>query len=77
MGVYKFRVLRKKLRDYDKRFEFPPKSGRSGERVIYHPDINGQPKSIPVTCHGEGDEIKPGAIAGIRRRFNRPREVLP
>jgi len=72
----KYREVVKILRDYDPRFEFWEKRGKGSERIIYHPDINGRPASIPVKCHGEGTELRKGIISAIIRRFNLPDGLL-
>ena len=68
--MYTFRTLEKKLRKIDPRFQIFKKRGKGSERMIYHPDINGRPESYPVKCHGENTEIRKGALADIKRRFN-------
>ena len=72
----KYREVVKILRNHDTRFEFWEKRGKGSERVIYHPDINGRPASIPVKCHGEGTELRKGIISAIIRRFNLPDGLL-
>lgn len=73
---YTFRELRKKLLQYDKRFEFWQARGKGSERIIYHPDVNGRPESHPVKCHGEGTELRKGVISSVIRRFDLPRDLL-
>ena len=73
---YKYKRLLKKLRDYDPRFEVYVRKGKGSHRMLYHPDINGEPKSFPLKCHGEGTEISVGYIKGIIRRFNLPDGIL-
>lgn len=73
---YKFRELVKALRKYDDRFEVYQNRGKGSERMLYHPDINGRPESYPLKCHGEGDTIRKGHIAAIRRRFALGKNVL-
>lgn len=72
----KYREVVKILRQYDPRFEFWQNRGKGSERIIYHPDINGRPASIPVKCHGEGTELRKGIISAIIRRFNLPDGLL-
>lgn len=72
----KYREVVKILRNYDPRFQILEKRGKGSERVIYHPDINGRPTSIPVKCHGEGTELRKGIISEIIRRFNLPDGLL-
>ena len=40
--------------------------------MLYHPDVNGRPESYPLKCHGEGDDVRKGHLAAIRRRFRLP-----
>jgi hypothetical protein len=68
----KYREVVRILRKHDPRFEFWEDRGKGSERIIYHPDINGRPASIPVKCHGEGTELRRGVISAIVRRFNLP-----
>lgn len=72
----KYREVVKILRQYDPRFEFWEDRGKGSERIIYHPDIDGRPASIPVKCHGEGTELRKGIISAILRRFNLPKDLL-
>lgn len=72
----KYREVVKILRRYDPRFEFWEDRGKGSERIIYHPDIDGRPASIPVKCHGEGTELRKGIISAILRRFNLPKDLL-
>jgi predicted RNA binding protein YcfA (HicA-like mRNA interferase family) len=72
----KYREVVKILREHDPRFEFWEDRGKGSERIIYHPDINGRPASIPVKCHGEGTELRKGIISAILRRFNLPKDLL-
>jgi predicted RNA binding protein YcfA (HicA-like mRNA interferase family) len=72
----KYREVVKILRKHDSRFEFWEDRGKGSERIIYHPDINGRPASIPVKCHGEGTELRKGIISAIIRRFNLPDGLL-
>lgn len=72
----KFREIRRRLTDYDQRFEVWQRRGKGSHRVFYHPDIDGQPASFPVKCHGEGTELRRGVLSALTRRFKLPREVL-
>ena len=72
----KFRVIIKRLRKHDKRFEVHVKEGKGSHRMISHPDILGRPVSYPVICHGEGDEVYVGIIRDLIRRFDLPRNVF-
>ena len=67
--AYTFRELIKKLRKHDSRFEVYLNRGKGSERMLFHPDIGGRPESYPLKCHGEGDEVRRGHLAAIRRRF--------
>ena len=72
----KYREIVRILREYDRRLEFESDRGKGSERIIYHPDINGRPESIPVKCHGENTELDPGMIRAIIRRFSLPPKLL-
>ena len=74
--TYKFRELVHKLNKYDKRFVFWERRGKGSERMIFHPDIDGQEKSIPVKCHGGNTEVHKYAINDIKKRFNLPPDLL-
>lgn len=73
---YTFRELVKVLKKFDERFVVDQNRAKGSERMLYHPDINGKPESYPLKCHGEGDTIRKGHIAAIRRRFALGRDVL-
>ena len=73
---YSFRELRKTLKKHDSRFEFWSTRGKGSERIIYHPDVNGSPRSFPVKYHGESTELRKGVISAIVRRFELPRDLL-
>ncbi len=73
---HKYRELVKILRKYDSRFQFWINRGKSSERMIYHPDINGHPESYPIKCHGENTELSRGVISAIIRRFDLPKNLL-
>jgi hypothetical protein len=73
---YKFRELVRVLKAHDSRFEIWQDRGKGSERVIFHPDVNGRPESMPVKCHGENTELRKGVISGVLRRFNLPRDLL-
>lgn len=64
------------LRAYDPRFVLFEDRGKGSERIIYHPDIDGRPESIPVKCHGMNTEIRKDAVSDIIRRFKLPRGAL-
>ena len=72
---YKFRDLVKRLKAYDKRFEFLMR-GKGSHRMIYHPDILGRPVSYPVKCHGRNEEIDKPYVRDIIRAFSLPEDVL-
>ena len=67
--TYSYRELVRKLRKHDPRFKVYENRAKGSERMIYHPDVNGRPESYPLKCHGEGDEVRKGHLAAIRRRF--------
>lgn len=71
-----FKKLIKKLKKYDSRFLVWENRGKGSERMISHPDINGEKQSIPVKCHGEGTELRRGVISDIIKRFDLPKGVL-
>ena len=73
-GPKTYRDVIKALRGHDRRFEIY--KGKGSERVIYHPDVEGRPESFPVKCHGEGTELRPGVLSGIRRRFKLPSDIF-
>ena len=73
---YTFRELVKALKKLDKRFEVDQNRAKGSERMLYHPNINGRPESYPLKCHGEGDTIRKGHIAAIRRRFALGKDAL-
>lgn len=73
---YKFHKLIKALRKFDPRFEVKVKQGKGSHRQLYHPNINGQAKSFPLVCHGEGDEIDGRYIKEIISRFGLPDDIL-
>jgi len=74
--TYKLHKLVKVLRKFDSRFELNVRKGKGSHRELYHPDINGQAKSFPLVCHGQGEEIDKRYIKGIIRRFSLPDDVL-
>lgn len=71
-----YRELRKRLQDHDSQFQFLTNRAKGSERMIYHPNINGQAKSYPVKCHGENTEIYVGHIRSITQRFKLPNDLL-
>ena len=74
--TYTYRQPLRKLRDHDPQFEEHVRRGKGSERMIYHPNVNGRPESYPLTCHSEGDDIRPGHLGAIRRRFRLPRNFF-
>ena len=72
----KYREVVKTLRKHEPRFEFWEDRGKGSKRIIYPPDLNGRPASIPVKCHGEGTELRKGIISASIRRFNLPDGLL-
>ncbi len=73
---YKFRELVKVLRKHDPQFEFWKNRGKGSERIIYHPDVQGRPESMPVKHHGDNQELRRGVISSIIRRFKLPKDLL-
>lgn len=73
---YTFLALIRALRTYDSRFEVHVRRGKGSHRMIYHPDIDGDPASFPVKYHGESTELRKGMISAIIRRFELPKGVL-
>ena len=71
-----YREVVKILRDHDPRFEFHEARGKGSHRMIYHPDVDGQPASFPVKYHGKATELRRGVISAIVRRFNLPRDLF-
>jgi hypothetical protein len=73
---YTYRDLVKALRAHDRRFEVFEGRGKGSERIIYHPDVDGSPRSHPVKHHGAGTELRKSVISSIIRRFKLPKGVL-
>ena len=63
------------LREHDKRFEIFSDRGKGSHRMLYHPDIEGQPKSMPLTWH-KGKTLGKGLLKSIVRRFNLPPRIF-
>ena len=57
------------LREQDAQFQIWENRGKGSHRMIYHPSIDGQPRSCPVPYH-KGHDVKPGILRQIIRRFN-------
>jgi hypothetical protein len=72
----KFREVIKILKEYDSAFEVWENRGKGSERIIFHPNIQGQQKSIPVKCHGTGTELRQGVLSAIIRRFQLPKDIF-
>lgn len=70
--AYKVRELVKKLKRHDKGFEIWPGRGKGSHRILYHPDVNGEPMSYTLPCHNEGADIQQVHINYIRKRFRLP-----
>ena len=73
---HKYRQLVKILGKYDSRFEFFHAAGKGSHRVIFHPDIDGKPRSYPVKYHGRNTDLSKGVIADLIRRFQLPKGLL-
>jgi hypothetical protein len=43
--------------------------------MIYHPDVNGCPRSFPLPYH-RGRDIGPGLLKGLIRRFELPLDIF-
>lgn len=43
--------------------------------MIYHPDIGGQKRSIPITYH-KGKDVGKGLLHAIIRRFDLPNNIF-
>jgi hypothetical protein len=43
--------------------------------MIYHPDINGSPASMPLTYH-KGRDVRKGLLKAVIRRFNLPNDIF-
>ena len=63
------------LRRHDRRFEILSNRGKGSHRMIYHPDVNGQARSMPITYHKERDVGK-GLLKAIIRRFELPADIF-
>jgi len=67
---YTYRQVIRRLKDHDKRFDVYSDRGKGSERIIFHPDIDGVERSIPIKHHGDGTDIYVGELKAIIRRFN-------
>jgi len=63
------------LKDHDRRFEFNTRRGKGSHIMIFHPDVNGQPVSFPLTNH-KGKDVGPGLLKALIRRFNLPADIF-
>jgi predicted RNA binding protein YcfA (HicA-like mRNA interferase family) len=63
------------LREHDKRFLVFENKGKGSHRMLFHPDIDGQPRSIPIPWH-KGHDVSLGVLRSIIRRFNLPRRIF-
>ena len=43
--------------------------------MIYHPDIDGRPASMPIPFH-RGKDLKPGILQALIRRFDLPPPIF-
>lgn len=75
-GVCKYREVIRKLKRFDSRFLEYTNRGKGSERMIYHPDINGRARSIPIKCHGDNTEIRQGMLKSVIRRFELPNDFF-
>lgn len=64
----KYRELKSELAKFG--IQEKKRRGKGSERLFYHPNYEGRGyRSIPVTCHGEGKDLKEGMLAAVLRRF--------
>ena len=63
------------LRDRDKRFVILADRGKGSHRMLYHPDIGGRARSMPLTWHG-GKPLGKGLLQAIIRRFDLPKRFF-
>lgn len=63
------------LREHDSRFQILVNRGKGSHRMIYHPNIDGHPRSCPVTYH-KGRDVGKGLLKAIIRRFNLPANIF-
>ena len=73
---YKYRELIKALRKHDKRFDVNKEKGKGSHRVIYHPDVNGAARSLPIPFNGDNADVHPVYVKQIVERFNLPDGTL-
>jgi predicted RNA binding protein YcfA (HicA-like mRNA interferase family) len=43
--------------------------------MIYHPNVEGQPRSFPIPYH-KGHDVKPGLLKSLIKRFNLPKDFF-
>ncbi len=44
--------------------------------MVYHPNISGKAKSMPVKHHGDGTELGRGVLSALIRRFELPTDIF-
>ena len=71
-----YRELVKRLHKHAPDFEVNSKRGKGSERMLYHPNIEGNSKSYPIKCHGEGVIMRKGSMKAIIRHFNLPKDIF-
>ena len=71
----KYQEVIRILKNHDSRFELWSDRGKGSEQMLYHPDINGRPEQIPLTCH-KGKDVRPGLLSAVIRRFNLPKRIF-
>ena len=76
MKSLRYRELVKRLCKHDPDFEVSLRRGKGSERMLYHPNVAGNPKSYPIKCHGEGMIMKKGSMRAIIRHFNLPKDIF-
>jgi len=60
------------LLKHDGKFQILANKGKGSHRMIYHPDINGKPTSMPLPFH-QGKDVSPGVLNAIIRAFDLPK----
>lgn len=63
------------LKAHDPRFQIFSNRGKGSHRMVYHPDVNEKPASMPITYH-KGKDVQKGLLRAIIRRFNLPNNIF-
>ena len=74
-GPKKHHEFKRILKKYDPRFQFFVNRGKGSHYIVFHPNINGQHRSVPIPCHGSKD-ILPCYIRQVIRRFELPDDIF-